>query len=38
VWGSEEELERQHELRQEKQKASKLKTYKKKVNGKTFDG
>ncbi|VVC32580.1 Putative DNA-binding domain,XPA, conserved site,XPA,XPA C- terminal,Zinc finger, XPA-type, conserved [Cinara cedri] len=31
VWGSEEEVERQIELRQEKQKISKLKTYKKKV-------
>uniref|UniRef100_A0A2H8TKX6 DNA repair protein complementing XP-A cells n=1 Tax=Melanaphis sacchari TaxID=742174 RepID=A0A2H8TKX6_9HEMI len=31
VWGSEEEVERQIELRQEKQKASKLKTFKKKV-------
>ncbi|KAL5243227.1 hypothetical protein ACI65C_010637 [Semiaphis heraclei] len=31
VWGSEEEVERQIELRQEKQKASKLKTFKKKI-------
>ncbi|CAI6350184.1 unnamed protein product [Macrosiphum euphorbiae] len=31
VWGSEEEVERQIELKQEKQKASKLKTFKKKV-------
>lgn len=33
VWGTEEEVERQIELKQEKQKASKLKTYKKKVKG-----
>lgn len=33
VWGSEEEVERQIELRQEKQKASKLKTFKKKIKG-----
>lgn len=33
VWGTEEEVERQIELRQEKQKASKLKTYQKKVKG-----
>lgn len=36
VWGTEEEVERQIELKQEKQKASKLKTYKKKVKGITI--
>lgn len=36
VWGSEEEVERQIELKQEKQKASKLKTYQKKVKGTIF--
>lgn len=33
VWGTEQEVERQIELKQEKQKASKLKTFKKKVKG-----
>lgn len=33
VWGTEEEVERQIELRQEKQRVSKLKTFKKKVKG-----
>lgn len=33
VWGTEQEVERQIELKQEKQKASKLKNFKKKVKG-----
>lgn len=37
MWGSEEEIERQIELRHEKQKTSKLKSYKKKLKGETID-